>query len=87
MVFEDIAQKVIREMRERGKVVDLSKRESYNLGNAIRFPLEIKQESERRQRLAWADINDVESGRINVYNKDSLYKRIFNYFSNYNSGR
>ena len=83
MILESIAQKTEREMREAGKVVTLSKETSYAIDHDLAMGLEpIKKESERRQRMSWAQINDYESGRANL-KKKPVYERIINYLTQF----
>ncbi len=70
MIFESIAQRVIRELKEQGRVTELSQEATYNLDHKLAIGLKpIKEESEQKQRASWAYINDLESGRLNFYKK------------------
>jgi hypothetical protein len=83
MILEGIAQRTIREMREQGKVVDMSKKDTYELDHKLAMGLEkIKQESEQKQRASRAYANAVESGMVHFYKKESAYSKICNYLSN-----
>ena len=81
MILESIALKTEREMREAGKVIALSKESSYAIDTDLAMGLEpIKKESEHRQRVAWAQINDYESGRVNL-KKKPVYEKIIHYLT------
>lgn len=70
-------------MVQEGKVKTLTFKQSNSLDDKLEEGFApIQNESRRRQLASRAYQSDLESGRINLYNRPSLYQRIKNYFSN-----
>jgi hypothetical protein len=82
MKLEGMAQKLIKEMENDGRVVTLSAeataRIDYDLAQKL---TSIKEEFIIKERVSRVYIADVESGRINFYKSKSAYQKICDYFS------
>jgi len=81
MILKGIAQRLEEKLIAEGRLTSIPENNIYTQEYMAKAAV-INEESERRQRLAWAYINDLESGRRSLeLNREPIYKKIFNYFS------
>lgn len=75
MALESQSQKVYEKMKEEGRVTELSEKNSKRLDSALAFPEGLREEFNKKSRNSslYARLN--ESGFLNMYNKQSFYKK------------
>ena len=84
--LETRADRIISEMEKQGRIITLTPKESARIDHDLAEGFaSIKQEFWKREHASIEYAKDVESGRINFYERNltNLYQRIKNYFSRF----